>query len=88
MRAFNSTQTLQHEFTNITTADVTDRNRADDLGKLRPRFLFYQQQKKQGHCTSNSGGVSQNVDPVSSRPHGGSPRSATEAFSLSALYSA
>lgn len=32
MRAFNSTQTLQDQFTNTATADVKDRNGAADLG--------------------------------------------------------
>lgn len=43
------TQTLQHGFTNVATAAVSDRNRAADLGKLRPHFLRYQQERRQGH---------------------------------------
>lgn len=41
------TQTLQHGFTNIATAAVS--NRAADLGKLRAHFLRYQQEGRQGH---------------------------------------
>ena len=65
MRAFNSTQTLDHQLTNRATAAVS--NNAADLGKLRPCFLLYQQERRQGHCTCNSGDVTQNVDPAWSR---------------------